>query len=136
MRRMKKAVIVNLFIAICLFVFATCASCAPTQEISFKGNVTYVNLEGGFWGILSDDGKKYDPINLPEEYKREGLRVQVAAVVKNVVSIHMWGAVIEITAIHPDDAASSLEEGGSRDTASVVSGLSICLSERRNYLLG
>jgi len=99
MKRMKKAVIMNLIAVMCLLAFTTCASCASTQSLSFRGNVTYVNLEGGFWGIISDDGKHYDPISLAEEFRQEGLLVQVEAVTTNRGGIHMWGTMIEITAI-------------------------------------
>lgn len=78
---------------------ASGANDTMVQSLNFEGTVKYINLEGGFWGIVSDDGKNYDPINLAEEFRREGLRVQVKAVPKNRASIHMWGTVIEITAI-------------------------------------
>ena len=70
-----------------------------TQTLTFWGTVKYINLESGFWGIVSDDGKNYDPINLAEEFRREGKRVQVKAVPKDRVNIHMWGTIIEITTI-------------------------------------
>jgi hypothetical protein len=64
------------------------------------GKVTRVQIEGGFWGIIGDDGTKYDPINLPEEYKKNGLPVRFE--VKNregMASIHMWGQIVEIIKI-------------------------------------
>ncbi len=64
------------------------------------GKVTRVQIEGGFWGILGDDGTKYDPINLPEEYKKDGLPVRFE--VKNredMASFHMWGQIVEIVKI-------------------------------------
>ena len=32
-----------------------------------SGTITYINLEGGFYGIVADDGEHYVPINLPSE---------------------------------------------------------------------
>lgn len=36
--------------------------------ISETGTVKYIDLEGGFFGIIGDSGKNYDPINLSEEF--------------------------------------------------------------------
>jgi len=64
------------------------------------GTVQYINLEGGFYGIVGEDGNKYDPVNLPDEFKQDGLRVKFSAkILKDQMSIHMWGALIEITEI-------------------------------------
>ena len=39
----------------------------PPINITFSGIATYVNLEGGFWGFIADDGTRYVPVNLPED---------------------------------------------------------------------
>ena len=62
------------------------------------GRVQYSTLEGGHWLILSDDGKTYLPINMPTQYKAEGCRVSVSAILlQDVASIGMMGEVIRIT---------------------------------------
>lgn len=71
----------------------------PPATLHFTGTVKYIDLEGGFWGIVADDGKHYDPINLAKDYQQEGLRVVVDAVVTNRIGIHMWGTIVEIKAI-------------------------------------
>jgi inhibitor of cysteine peptidase len=64
------------------------------------GTVTYQDLEGGFYGILGDDGKKYDPLNLDAEYQVDGLRVAFGATeVPGVAGIHMWGTPVNLTFI-------------------------------------
>ncbi|MBN1973133.1 MAG: hypothetical protein JW787_05805 [Sedimentisphaerales bacterium] len=70
----------------------------PDHMIS--GTVIYVPIEGGFWGLRTEDGTKYDPVNLPEEYRNDGLRVyfQVKEL-ENVAGIHMWGKIVEILKI-------------------------------------
>lgn len=74
------------------------------QTISFTGQVVYVDLEGGFWGIIADGGTHYEPINLPEDYQNEGQRVAVVArILSDYASIHMWGDIIEILEIHGTD---------------------------------
>ena len=62
------------------------------------GRVAYSSLEGGQWIIHSDDGKIYTPINMPAQYKADGCRVNISAIVlEDVASISMMGEVIRIT---------------------------------------
>ena len=57
-------------------------------------------MEGGFYGIITDDGKKYLPLNLPERYRHDRLRVWFKAKLRrNVTTIYMWGEPIEILKI-------------------------------------
>lgn len=66
----------------------------------FTGRVVYVPIEGGFFGIVADDGRKYDPRNLPEAFQRDGLPVQVTArPLEGIVGFHMWGQIVEIVEI-------------------------------------
>ncbi len=90
------------------FSFLQLAQAAPAEKdkekdkpvtVSFTGKVTHLDLEGGFWGIVADDGTKYDPKNLEADYQHEGLRVQVEATIQDGVSTHMWGKIIQITKI-------------------------------------
>ena len=65
-----------------------------------RGTVRYIPLEGGFYGIIADGGKKYLPLNLPEKYRHDGLRVCFRANLrKDVATISMWGEPIEILEI-------------------------------------
>jgi hypothetical protein len=61
-----------------------------------KGTVVYLGFEGGFYGIAGDDGKNYDPINMPQEFKVDGLRVRFTANLTSYVSFHMWGYVVKL----------------------------------------
>lgn len=64
------------------------------------GTVRYIALEGGFYGIVGDDGQKYDPVNLAAEHRVDGLRVRFDFVPRtDLASFHMWGQIIEITGI-------------------------------------
>ena len=60
------------------------------------GIITYISLEGGFFGIISDDGNKYDPINLEPQFEIDGLRVIFIGQILDLFSIHMWGRIIRI----------------------------------------
>ena len=77
---------------------------APVDDraVKAKGVVKRIALEGGFWGIVADDGTKYDPRNLPEEFRKDGLRVRFEGRVVDAVTFHMWGKVIEIAKIEKD----------------------------------
>jgi hypothetical protein len=39
---------------------------SPTDTVDLQGTVVKKDLEGGFFAIESDDGRVYDPINLPD----------------------------------------------------------------------
>jgi hypothetical protein len=61
--------------------------------------VRHIDLEGGFYGLETDDGRKLDPVNLPEELRKEGLRLQVRIVpLQDRISIRMWGTPVRILA--------------------------------------
>jgi len=76
----------------------------PTKEaiIETTGTVTWVALEGGFYGITADDGTRYDPLNLPDEYEHEGFRIGFTAIEDpDMASIHQWGTIVTITGAMP-----------------------------------
>ena len=77
---------------------------APGPELFLEGTVVWIDLEGGFFGIQGDDGAQYDPLNLPESFRVDGLRVVFAGRVRDdVASAHMWGYLITIKAIERAD---------------------------------
>ena len=70
------------------------------RTVATNGTVTYIDLEGGFYGLVTDDGRNYLPGNLPAEYRQDGLRVQFSAdVQEDVAGIQMWGTPVEIRSI-------------------------------------
>jgi hypothetical protein len=72
----------------------------PDDSFEIVGTVTYKNIEGGFYAIDGDNSKKYDPINLPESFRKDGLKVKVTARLKNdAMSFHMYGTIIEVVNI-------------------------------------
>src|SRR6267143_5014372 len=61
------------------------------------GTVKHVDLEGGFYAIHGSDGVNYDPINLPDAYRRDGLPVTATVKIRpDLVSIHMYGTIAEV----------------------------------------
>jgi len=77
---------------------------------NMTGTVVFHEIEGGFYGIEADDGKKYNPINLDESFRKDGLRVKFDAnLKKGMVGIHMWGEYVvvlrieKLPAIRPEE---------------------------------
>jgi len=70
------------------------------QPIKTTGTIKHQGLEGGFWGIVGDNGQNYDPTNLAPEFQKEGLRVSFESESKpDAASFHMWGTIVEIKSI-------------------------------------
>ena len=68
--------------------------------ISGTGTVERFEIEGGFFAIRGDDGKVYDPMNLPPTLARAGTRVRFTAKLRrDVGSFRMVGEVVEIQQI-------------------------------------
>ena len=94
---MKHVLAVLLFLG--LFTTAW-AGAQKGQPIKTTGTVKHQGLEGGFWGIVGDDGQNYDPANLAVEFQKEGLRVSFEAETRpDAASFHMWGTIVEIKSI-------------------------------------
>ena len=61
------------------------------------GKVVYQDFSGGFWGIISDSGKEYRPVNFPNQLKKKGASVEIVIrKVKDEVSMFMWGEPVKI----------------------------------------
>lgn len=61
------------------------------------GTVRHVDLEGGFYGIETDEGARLDPVNLPEVFHKDGLRIRAwVEDLKDRVSFRMWGTLVRI----------------------------------------
>lgn len=64
------------------------------------GQVKYFDLEGGFYGVIDNEGKIYLPINLSSEFKVDGLKIRFTyKEVENSVNIYMRGIPVEIEKI-------------------------------------
>ena len=66
----------------------------------YTGKVEWQSIEGGFWLLIADDGHGFDPINLPKDFRKDGLRVRFQVKEKKgVSSFHMRGKIVEIISI-------------------------------------
>lgn len=82
------------------------ATAGAENRISAAGTVRFIEINGGFWGIIGDDGKHYDPMELDPQFQKDGLRVRFEAVPEtDMMSTRMWGTMItliHIETVKPD----------------------------------
>ena len=76
------------------------SSQAAIKQVSFTANVKYMNLEGGFFGLISKENKHWLPMNLKQDFQQDGAIIKVTGhVIKNVITIQQWGTPFTITRI-------------------------------------
>jgi hypothetical protein len=80
------------------------ASCdVTTPELDDVGTVRFIALEGGCWVIETAD-EVYEPIDLPEAFRTDGLGVSFEAVERtDMASICMVGTIVELLRIQPNE---------------------------------
>ncbi len=61
-----------------------------------KAEIVYVDLEGGFWGLSSDEGEQFKPINFPEQLKMKGSQVHIWIRELDMMGFSMWGIPVRI----------------------------------------
>lgn len=68
--------------------------------VAGTGTVRYSELEGGLFVIVADNDQTYEPINLADSLKRDGVRVRFRIKIRNDLgSVYMVGRVVEILEI-------------------------------------
>lgn len=87
-------------LAACVGPVILAACLTPSANlVQGEGGIVWKDIEGGFWGMQSESAN-YDPLDLPAEFRQAGLRVRFTGVVRpDAVSIHMWGAVLDLVSI-------------------------------------
>lgn len=97
MNKIYKVIILFLFLGTAL------SSCLLTDSSSgkqTKGTVKYIELEGGFYGIITDENESLDPINLGAVFQSDGKRIEFTYKVRSdLVSFHMWGKIVELQSV-------------------------------------
>ncbi|WP_206486440.1 hypothetical protein [Thalassotalea sp. G2M2-11] len=60
--------------------------------------VRYIDLEGGFYGLVDTDGHRYLPLNLTKAYRQDGTIIKAKFERKpEVITIFQWGVPVSIT---------------------------------------
>lgn len=49
------------------------------NTLAITGEIRHISLEGGAWIIQAVDSTRYQPLNLSEQYHKDGLKVRVVA---------------------------------------------------------
>lgn len=93
--------VIALCVGIPLFIISQINHSENSNQDLFydTGEIVYLSFEGGFFGIKSDEGNNYDPINLPSEFAVVGLSVEFFGERLDLDTFHMWGIVIRIVII-------------------------------------
>ena len=74
----------------------------PEDIVSSTGTITYVDLEGGFYGLIDQDGTRYLPLNLEEDFQQDGLTIRFRGrVQRDVMTIQQWGTPLELMEMLP-----------------------------------
>jgi len=62
------------------------------SNYQYKGTIHYLNLEGGFYGIVTDKGEKLLPIGLEKKYFVDGTVISFSGNYKEgMMTIQQWG---------------------------------------------
>lgn len=93
--------ITSLILGAALLCFGFAPGCIldGNKTVSGKGTITFIGVEGGFFGIITDDGRHFDPISLPASFKKDGLWVKFKGALVDGADYHMWGEVITLANI-------------------------------------
>ncbi len=68
--------------------------------MKIKGTVVYVDINGGFWGIETNSGDQFLPVNMPEQLKTEGAKVTLEVNEIDLMNMYMWGRTVEVISFH------------------------------------
>jgi len=67
------------------------------MSFRIKGKARYIEISGGFWGIITSEGHKYRAVNMPEQFKEENHQVDCLAELLDLdFDIFMWGKAVRI----------------------------------------
>lgn len=115
----------------CLLLVPLAAGCSHLQPEAdgraFQGRIVYKDFEGGFFAIVTDAGKRLNPVNLPAECRQKGLRVRgMYRPLEQMMTLQMWGQPVEILRI-------TIEDGDLSGTGCDLSYRPENLEQRRIY---
>lgn len=81
----------------------------PEGEAPFAitGEVVFNDFEGGFWGLVSDEGEMFRPLEMPEALQQAGVKVSLLLRPVEVMSFQMWGEPVEIVSVEDRSPAAS-----------------------------
>ncbi|MFW6255135.1 MAG: hypothetical protein ACOC41_09435, partial [Chitinivibrionales bacterium] len=63
--------IVSVVFVTFLLLMVGCNKGGGGGKVATEGIVVFVTEEGGFYGIVAEDGSRYNPISLPEKFQKD-----------------------------------------------------------------
>lgn len=67
------------------------------QTMTITGILQYQKFEGGFFGFIAKDGKKYTLSGLDSEFKKDGIELELDVVaIPDVVTTTQFGQLVEV----------------------------------------
>lgn len=80
-----------------------CAGGSMGDDLRVRGTIRHLDLEGGAYAIAVDDSTRYQPMNLPPEFQRDGVRVRATLRLREeMMGIHQFGKLVEVVEIQAD----------------------------------
>lgn len=103
--------IIRCLLAIVLLGSGLLTATAAEQPFTMTGKIAYSTLEGGFYGIIGDDGIKYQPTKIPFELRKHDLVVRFTAIHRDdMFTAFNWGKLIQLQTIKPFPSRLSEDE--------------------------
>ena len=99
-----KIVVCNLFLLLLM------QGCAPKKDVPvttpdkqavFAKVIDYSEVSGCTYLLELSDGKKLEPVNLEEQYRRVGLKLFITYKIYDGVSVCMAGKMVTLTSVSP-----------------------------------
>jgi hypothetical protein len=73
---------------------------AQTTPVSTGGTVVFRESDEGYYGILTDKGGQYEPMNLDPKFRTDGLRISLTGQLDTSrLGEHHWGNPIELASV-------------------------------------
>lgn len=99
----KNSISVVMLVALPLLACSTTGDRGPLGPGDFVagcGQIVWVDLEGGAWGMVADDGGKYLPLGLPASFQEDGLRVRFRGRISDYqIGYIGWGWYLDLLGI-------------------------------------
>ena len=83
---------------------------ASDAVLTLKGQVLFQEMEGGFFGFIAEDGKKYTPIGMNKAHLRHGLVIELTGkLLPDMITTTQFGEVIQVQNVVVLDESNALK---------------------------
>ena len=89
--------------------------------IKLKGQILFQEMEGGFFGFIDENGKKYTPVGIQKDHLRHGLVIELTGeLMPNMITITQFGEVVKVHSVVVLDESKALEAGRPKPRSSDI----------------